>query len=390
MAIFDFRFHHPNPFIDDFLHGDQTHIDEDGNEVTHPGTPDRPVVIEPDPAPAPDPEPNPAPAPAPDPAPAPANFEPLTEAKLAALLGSSHTISTGTGADIAGDIPGDDVSNNDEIRGTGGDHTLRGHSGNDFLFVEGWADRDWDDGTDSRATETDTAFTRIYGAGASELVGAFSASVGDYYVFGGNDPGSWGDDKLYGGTGNDVLVGGYGDDYLDGGPGDDYLYGGTLSLPKLTGAESTEPAGGRGSGIDVLIGGGGDDYLHAGDEFSLLNGGPGNDYLKEDGLFGVLIGGPGRDVFDVESGDGTKIMDFQNGVDKILVFNTEHGDGSVVRFYKAVTQANIQWDMSWIAAGTREGVVLRTGDDLEDTITIVGADFSDLQFEFVGDDVFIV
>lgn len=393
MAIFDFRFHHPNPFIDDFLHGDQTHIDEDGNEVTHPGTPDRPVVIEPDPEPEPDPNPNPGPAPAPDPAPAPANFEPLTEAKLVALLGPSHTISTGTGADIAGDIPGDDVSNNDEIRGTGGDHTLRGHSGNDFLFVEGWADWDWDDSTDQRATETDTAFTREYGGGneaLSRILGDRNAEIGKHYLFDGNDPGPFGDDKLYGGAGNDVLVGGWGDDYLDGGPGDDYLYGGTLSLPKLTGAESTEPAFGRGRGIDILIGGGGDDYLHAGGDFSLLNGGPGNDYLKGVGEFGVLIGGPGRDVFDVESGDGTKIMDFQNGVDKILVFNTEHGEDSVVRFYKLVTQANIQWDMSWIAAGTREGVDLRTGYNWEDTITIFGADLSDLQFEFVGDDVFIV
>ena len=387
MAIFDFRFHHPNPWIDDLLHGDHTHTDDDGNEVISPGTPDRPVVIEPDPEPEPDPNPNPGPDPAPDPAPAPANFEPLTEAKLAALLGASPTSVTSTDAVINGDQA---ENKNDVIHGTGGDHTLRGHSGNDFLYVEGWADYDWDDNTDQRATETDTAFTRIYGAGVRTINNELYTSVGDYYIFGGNDPGSFGNDKLYGGAGNDVLVGGGGDDYLDGGSGNDYLYGGDLSLPKLTGAESTEPAGGRGDGIDVLIGGSGDDYLNAGGDFGLLNGGPGNDYLEEDGRSGVLIGGPGRDVFDVQYGDGTKIMDFQNGVDKILVFNTEHGEDSVVRFYKLVTQANIQWDMSWIAAGTREGVVLRTGDNWEDTITIVGADLSDLQFEFVGDDVFIV
>lgn len=44
-------FHHPNSWIDDMLHGDHTHTDEDGNEVTSPGTPDRPVVIEPTPIP---------------------------------------------------------------------------------------------------------------------------------------------------------------------------------------------------------------------------------------------------------------------------------------------------------------------------------------------------
>ena len=50
---FDFLFHNPNPWIDDYLHGDHTHTDEDGNEVTSPGTPDRPVVIEPEPTPIP-------------------------------------------------------------------------------------------------------------------------------------------------------------------------------------------------------------------------------------------------------------------------------------------------------------------------------------------------
>ena len=377
-------FHHPNPFVDDFLHGDHTHTDDDGNEVVSPGTPDRPVVIEPDPDP--DPPAVTDPADGGGSGSAAAKIEPLTEAKLVALLGPSHTVTTGAGGDIAGDIPGDGVSNNDEIRGTGGDHTLRGHSGNDFLFVEGWADRTGG----SPSQETDTAFNRAYGRGAGELVFELYANMGDYYIFGGNDPGTLGDDKLYGGTGNDVLVGGYGDDYLDGGSGNDYLYGGILYLPKLAGAESTEAAGGRGVGIDVLIGGEGNDYLHAGGEFGLVNGGPGNDHLVSDGQFNVLIGGPGADVFDVQFGDGAKIMDFQDGVDKILVFNTEHGKDSVVRFYEIVTQANIQWDMSWIAAGTSEGVVLRTRDNWEDTITIFGVDTSDLQFEFVGDDVFIV
>ena len=67
MAIFDFSFHHPNPWIDDLLHGDHTHTDDDGNEVISPGTPDRPVVIEPDPEPDTNPNPGPAPAPEPEP-----------------------------------------------------------------------------------------------------------------------------------------------------------------------------------------------------------------------------------------------------------------------------------------------------------------------------------
>ena len=57
MLDFDLLFHNPNPAIDEYLHGDHTHTDEDGNEVTSPGTPDRPVVIETEPDPDPPPMP---------------------------------------------------------------------------------------------------------------------------------------------------------------------------------------------------------------------------------------------------------------------------------------------------------------------------------------------
>ena len=59
---FDLLFHNPNPAIDDYLHGDHTHTDEDGNEVVSPGTPDREPVIVFEPEPEPDPQPEPAPA----------------------------------------------------------------------------------------------------------------------------------------------------------------------------------------------------------------------------------------------------------------------------------------------------------------------------------------
>lgn len=59
MAIFDFSFHNSNPWLDDYFHGDHTYTDEDGEEVVSPGTPDRPVVIEPEPEPDPDPAPAP-------------------------------------------------------------------------------------------------------------------------------------------------------------------------------------------------------------------------------------------------------------------------------------------------------------------------------------------
>ena len=46
MVLLDFLFHQPNPWIDDLLHGDHIHINEDGEEVVSQGTPDQPVVIE--------------------------------------------------------------------------------------------------------------------------------------------------------------------------------------------------------------------------------------------------------------------------------------------------------------------------------------------------------
>ena len=310
-------------------------------------------------------------------------IEPLTEEKLDALLGPSPTEVSSS----AGVINGDQAGNkNDVISGEGGDHTLYGYSGNDFLYVEGWSDLD---GGSFPQGPTAT-FDREYGRGVHTLSTELYANLGDYYIYGGNDPGEYGDDKLYGGTGHDVLVGGYGNDYLDGGSGNDYLYGDVLDLHVINGAGlSTEPAGGRGRGTDVLIGGAGNDYLHAGGGgFNLLDGGPGNDYLTSNGgPYDIYIGGPGNDTFDVSSAEQVKIMDFQDGVEKIKI----NSDSALVALYNLVTQANIQWDMEWIATELEDGVTLPIQEEYGgDPLTIVGVEPADLQFEFVGDDVFIV
>ena len=207
-----------------------------------------------------------------------------------------------------------------------------------------------------------------------------------------------GDDRLYGRAGNDVLVGGGGDDYLNGGPGNDYLYGGILYLsmatldyrsgnPPLSALPSTRPAASRNAGTDVL------------------NGGPGNDYLAG-GDFDTLIGGPGRDVFDVSSAGHATIRDFQDGADKIKigprrdVFDSEgqpirdfqhnhHSDFTGMKI-GIVTPANLQWEIDQIATETEDGVTLPVLDGGAGTLTILGADLADLQFEVVGGDLFIV
>lgn len=269
MAIFDFRFHHPNPWIDDLLHGDHTHTDDDGNEVISPGTPDRPVVIDPDPEP--DPAPNPNPGPAPDPEP---EDDPVT-------------------------LIGDDS---------------------------------------------------------------------DEHLEGGDN-----DDSIQGRGGHDVLIGGPGNDEFHGGLGD-----------------------------DVLIGGPGDDSLTAGaGHYDLLIGGPGDDHLDSHGPDVVMIGGPGRDVFDLrflltETGavddHGARIMDFQDGVDRILIRHSvwdlaDTGAARLEAFYNRVMEAGLTFDMRWIASELDRDVVVELADD---TITIVNTDLAELQLAVIDDGLFIV
>lgn len=111
MAIFDFSFHNPNPWIDDYLHGDHTHTDEDGEEVVSPGTPDRPVVIETEPEPDPDPDPNPGP------------FDDQV---------NQNIVDNSGGHLVGGD-------NDDSLGGAGGPDVIIGGAGNDLLSGGGSA-----------------------------------------------------------------------------------------------------------------------------------------------------------------------------------------------------------------------------------------------------------
>ena len=303
-------------------------------------------------------------------------IEPLTEAKLDALLGPNPTEVSGDAGDNS--LTGDsEVNKNDVIKGGGGNDVLRGNDGNDFLYGTTWVPSYY-----IGDTFYDVPFTE------SQTVPDNAEQIDVRYTGSGND-------KLYGGTGHDVLVGGSGNDYLDGGPGNDYLFGAALGLREIIGPGLSSRPGGAaypGNGSNVLIGGTGNDYLETRyDSFNILDGGPGNDYLISGGDYDVLIGGAGNDTFDVSNGDQMKIMDFEDGVDKIMIHNSEYGDSRLVALYKLVTQANIQWDMEWIATEQEDGVTLHILHEGEgETLTIVGVDPVDLAFEFVGDDVFIV
>lgn len=78
---------------------------------------------------------------------------------------------------------------------------------------------------------------RFYGSSVSDAVGLGSGN--DFYAgYAGNDllddTGSYGHDRLYGGSGNDTLYGGAGNDYLSGGTGSDTLYAGS-GVDRLSG-----------------------------------------------------------------------------------------------------------------------------------------------------------
>ena len=348
---FDFLFHNPNPAIDDYLHDDHTHTDEDGNEVTSPGTPDRPVVIETEPDPDPDPpNANPGPAPNPDPNPQQGGdgmIEPLTKAKLDALT-------------LPASVP------------TGG--VFRGGTDDEFIF-DGKLD-----------SSSNLHIHSVYSfAGRPNLLAIYGVNAREDEH--GNAFASGEDEQLYGGGGNDVLVGGEGDDYLDGGPGNDYLFGGVLRV-----SDSVYGGGDEASAVNILMGGPGNDYLESAGMSNILNGGPGNDHLVSSGSEHVaMIGGPGNDLFDVFSTDGkVKIMDFQDGADKIRLTEGAFDPAGHKALYQLAVKAGVQWDMGWIATEVDNGVTLQVSGDAEEQLTIEGAYLANLQFELVNGDLFIV
>ncbi len=207
-----------------------------------------------------------------------------------------------------------------------------------------------------------------------------------------------GDNRLAGGTGTDVFIGGYGDDYLHGHDGNDYLYGDGLRVPTAGPALSFGYSNDNlygGPGNDFLVSGGGNDYLLGQGGSDYLDGGPGNDFLAGGGSYGdndadMLVGGTGRDVFSVASifwnAQETTIRDFQDGVDWIEVEHDIPRPGQTDEQWEMARRA--RWNLDQIATETADGVILQAPSG--GTLTILGADLADLQFAFLGLDVYII
>ena len=256
----------------------------------------------------------------------------------------------------------------------------RSSAANQLAYAGGKKEEDGDTfyGHDETATVNKTY---NYGEIQDDLTGTFT-----------------GDNRLVGGTGTDVFIGGYGDDYLHGHDGNDYLFGDGLRVPTAGPALSFGYSNDNlygGPGNDYLVSGGGNDYLLGQGGSDYLDGGPGNDFLAGGGSYGdndvdVLVGGTGRDVFSVASifwnAQETTIRDFQDGVDSIEVEHSLPRPGQTNEQWYMERRA--RWDLDQIATETADGVILQAPSG--GTLTILGADLADLQFEFFWLDVFIV
>lgn len=157
---------------------------------------------------------------------------------IEAINAAGHDI-TGTVDANSLDFRNTSLSNVDEIKGLGGNDTIRGSESDDTILG----------GTGS---------DRLYGYGGNDTIDGES---GNDYLYGGT-----GTDTLTGGSGNDRLYGEAGSDTLSGGEGNDQLHGGDDADTLSGGAGNDRLYGGAGN--DTITGGAGTDkyYGHTGDD----------------------------------------------------------------------------------------------------------------------------
>ena len=224
-----------------------------------------------------------------------------------------HTI-TITATDTAGNSATATVTITDyAIRGTDGEDSMTGSDETDFIYgyggddtLNGGAGEDWIDGYDGddMLYGGDDADAIWGGGGADTLYGG----AGDDWLFG-----EGGDDRLYGGDGGDVLYGNEGDDRLSGDAGGDWLYG-QDGDDRLYGNDGDDWIAGH-SGDDTLSGGAGDDTLRGDSGGDDLHGGAGDDYLTGDVGDDTLYGGAGDDT--LHGGSASDVLYGDAGADTL-------------------------------------------------------------------------
>ena len=192
------------------------------------------------------------------------------------------------------------LDGDDQLYDLGATHVFIGGAGSDLVSY-----RYAQDGF--TADLTNAAHNSGWAAGDrySQIEGLEGSDYNDTLT--GND----GVNNLYGRAGNDILYGGGGADLLDGGAGSDVLYGG----------DRNDGLHGR-QGNDVVYGGDGNDFMDGGSENDVLYGGAGNDRFEDYSGADLFYGGAGKDVYVFTNptfGTDT-IMDFEHGIDKIVIY----------------------------------------------------------------------
>lgn len=143
----------------------------------------------------------------------------------------------------------------DRMHGYGGNDTLDGGGGDDFLRGE---------------------------AGDDSISGGLGFD---------DTHGNMGADTVSGGGGPDWVVGGQGEDLLFGDDGDDVVYGNM--------------------GADTQYGGAGADWVRGGQANDSLSGGAGDDWMSGDRGDDTISGGAGADIFNVIGDAGAdRVLDF--------------------------------------------------------------------------------
>ena len=279
---------------------------------------------------------------------------------VASTLGND-TLLGDDGDDLLGGGEGNDLMNGgadqDTLGGGAGDDTLGGGSGNDLLAGEDGADVLFgEDGSD----------TLFGGAGNDTLsLGAGSdiadGGTGDDVLFGED-----GSDTLFGGAGNDTLSLGAGSDIADGGDGADVLFGEDGSDTLFGGAGNDTLS--LGAGSDIAAGGDGDDVLFGEDGSDTLFGGAGNDAMAGgmgddliflDGGADRVWGGEGADVFAFgANSDGSVVMDFTAGTDRLAFYDTTLNLNSVLASARIVNGSTVLE----LKAGVSVTILGQTGD----------------------------
>jgi Ca2+-binding RTX toxin-like protein len=153
---------------------------------------------------------------------------------------------------------------------------------------------------------------------------------------------------------------------IDGGNGDDNLVGG--------------------AGAGTLLGGNGKDFLAGGSGPETLAGGNGNDSVDGNGGNDVGLLGNGDDTFVWDPGDGSDVVEGQNGIDTML-FNGANGpeqvdlsaDGERLRFFR--TQGTITMDTDGVETVDFNAL---GGADLVTVNDLSGTDVSNVSVDLAG------